>query len=352
MQPKSTTTGEPLDPDSLTGPQRVAAFLLSLDRDAAAAMMRHLSDDVVTEVVEAMSSVDSSFAGVDLMKRLHGQVAVRVHKPPGVQPATADELEHLLVRGVGNDRAELVLQQIQHRRLHERPFALIESEPPSKVARLLESESPAAMALVLAHLDPALSAAVLGSLEVERAMDVVRRMASLRPPSFDVLMLIARDLRERMDNLGAAPIERSQEEAFQTIADMLNLSQGELEKGILEGLGEDEDGLELATEIREHMFTWNDVGSIEKRAMQKVLSQVDTRTLSIALKAADPAVEMNIMDNLSSRVRDMVVEERELAGAMPMSEVAQARAEIMKAVRLLIDAGEIQPAKAGDELVQ
>jgi flagellar motor switch protein FliG len=347
----SANSGQPIDPDALTGPQRVAAFLLSLDRDAAAAMMRHLSDDVVTEVVEAMSSVDSSFAGVDLMKRLHGQVAVRVHKPPGVQPATADELEHLLVRGVGGERAEQVLEQIQNRRLHERPFALIESEPPSKVARLLENESPAAMALVLAHLDPALSATVLANLEVEAAMDVVRRMANLRPPSFDVLLLVARDLRQRIDNLGAAPIDRTQDEAYQTIADMLNRSDTEIEKGILDGLGDVENDAELAAEIRDHMFTWNDIASIDKRAMQKVLASIDTRTLSVALKAADPAVETNIMDNLSSRVRDMVAEERELSGAMPMSEVVQARAEVMKAVRALIEAGEIQPAKAGDELV-
>ena len=154
-----------------------------------------------------------------------------------------------------------------------------------------------------------------------------------------------------MDKLGAAPIERTQDEAYQTIADMLNMSETEIEKGILDGLGDVENDAELAAEIRDHMFTWNDVGTIDKRAMQKVLASVDTRTLSIALKAAQPDVEANIMDNLSSRVREMVAEERELAGAMPMSEVATARNEIMKSIRALVEAGEIQPTKAGDELV-
>jgi flagellar motor switch protein FliG len=338
-----------VDPDALSGPQRVAAFLLSLDRDAAASMLKHLSEDVVTEVVEAMASVDSSFAGVDLMKRLHGQVAIRVHKPPGVQPTTADELDDLLVRGVGKERAALVLQQIQRRRLLERPFAPIELEPPSKLARLLENESPASMALVLAHLDPHLSAVVLGALEVEQAMDVVRRMATLTPPSFDVLHLIAQDLKQRIASLGAAPLERTRDERYQTIADMLNLSGTELGQGVMEGFAESE--TELATSIREHMFSWNDIATIDRRSMQKILGSVDTKTLSIALKAAAPDVEQNITENLSSRVKDMVREERELAGAMPMSEVVAARDEIMKAVRALIEAGEFQPAKAGDELV-
>ena len=75
------------------------------------------------------------------------------------------------------------------------------------------------------------------------------------------------------------------------------------------------------------------------------------RTLSIALKACPPAVEQNVMNNLSSRVRDMVADERELAGAIPMTEVAAARGEVMTAVRALMDAGEFSPARAGEELV-
>ena len=137
-----------VDPTTLSGPQRVAAFLLSLDREKAAEMLQHLSEDVVTEVVEAMSHVDNSFAGDRQMKHLHGQVALRFFKAPGVQPTTPDELEELLVQGVGTDRVQLVLTQIKRRRQEERPFEDTESEAPSKIARVLEDESPASMALV------------------------------------------------------------------------------------------------------------------------------------------------------------------------------------------------------------
>ena len=57
------------------------------------------------------------------------------------------------------------------------------------------------------------------------------------------------------------------------------------------------------------------------------------------------------MDNLSSRVRAMVVEERELTGPMPMSEVRVMRAEVMEAVRTLMDSGEFKPSKSGEDLV-
>ena len=47
----------------------------------------------------------------------------------------------------------------------------------------------------------------------------------------------------------------------------------------------------------------------------------------------------------------MVAEERELTGPMAMSEVNLMRAEIMDAVRGLMDSGEFSPAKSGEDLV-
>ena len=85
--------------------------------------------------------------------------------------------------------------------------------------------------------------------------------------------------------------------------------------------------------------------------MQKILGTVDTKTLSVALKGCTPEVEENVLGNLSSRVREMVSEERELAGPVPMSEVKSARDEVLRNIRAMIEAGEFKPTRGGDELV-
>jgi flagellar motor switch protein FliG len=138
-------------------------------------------------------------------------------------------------------------------------------------------------------------------------------------------------------------------DSLKTIADLLNFSQGEVEKSVLTGLEDFNE--EMADQIREYMFTWDDLASIEKRAMQKILASVDTKTLAIALKGSPPDVDANIMANLSSRVKDIVADERELAGPTALSEVQSSRSEIMVAVRALMEAGEFSPAKAGEEMV-
>ena len=107
----------------------------------------------------------------------------------------------------------------------------------------------------------------------------------------------------------------------------------------------------MASQVRELLFTWDDLATIEKRAMQKILASIDTKTLSIALKACPEGVFENIMNNLSSRVRDMVLDEKELLGPMPFSDVLQARVEIMGTVRALMESGEFSPARASEELV-
>ena len=130
---------------------------------------------------------------------------------------------------------------------------------------------------------------------------------------------------------------------------MLNFANGDIERVVLEGL--ESDNAEAASEVREHMFTWEDIAEIDRRSMQKILGTVDTKTLSVALKACDPAIEENILGNLSQRVRDMVAEERDLVGAVPKSEVESARDDIMKNIRAMIEAGEFSPSRKGEELV-
>jgi flagellar motor switch protein FliG len=334
---------------ALSGPQKVAAFLLSIERGQASQLLSHLADDVLPEVVEAMEGLDDDFNKPEILKELYARVSLADQRREGLKPARREELETLLATGLGETQAAEVLAEIQRRRQLERPFLAIEDCSPRALSSLLERESDAAVAVVLAHLDPALSAAVLGNWLVDRALGVVKRMASLEPPSFEVLSMLASELASRLNQVGEEPAPRTASQRIKTIAELLSASPSELERGVLEGLARDE--AQVAREVREVMFTWDDIANVDRRSMQKILGTVETRTLAIALKACGAGVEENITSNLSSRVKDMVVEERELAGALPMAEVLQAREEIMRGVRALIDAGEFKPQKGADELV-
>ncbi len=331
------------------GADRAAAFLLSLEADQAAEVIKHLDDSVIVEVVEAMNSVERELIAADSIEKLQKELIRSLGQPATARARSEQELFRMLEETLGTGQAEAVFDKIQQHLMQERPFLKIESAPASHLARAFEEESDAVAALVLAHVDPSLSAEILALIDPERSLEIVKRMAGLVPPSFDTLVAIADDLSLRLEALSSMPMAADPSSRLKTIAEVLNFTEPEVEKSVLDGI--DAENAEMAAEIREFMFTWEDLGSVDKRAMQKILASVDTRTLSISLKGSSEAVEQNIMSNLSARVRDMVADERDLAGAMSIKEVQFSRDEVLKAVRGLMEAGEFRPTRAGEELV-
>jgi flagellar motor switch protein FliG len=333
----------------MSGAQKAAAFLMSLDKEAAANVLKSIDEKVIVELVEAMGRLEPGMTDGESIKKLERELIKTLRKPRTARVRSDAELHTMLEQTLGKQQAGELFDKIQQRLLHERPFLVIENQPAEFIHKALEQESEAVVALVLAHLDPSLSAEILGYMEADKSLAVVRRMATLIPPGFETLVAIAHDLDTRVRDVSQGPVGPDPQARLRTIAEVLNFSQPPVEKGVLEGLAKDD--VQMATEIREFMFTWENLADLDKRAMQKVLASIDTKTLAISLKGSTAPVEENIMNNLSARVREMIRDERDTAGPMSMSDVLVARNEVMKAVRTLMESGEFRPTRAGEELV-
>jgi len=331
------------------GHERVAAFLLSLDRDVAANILKSLKPDIVVQVSQAMLELDPRIGEENTVNDLYRTLALHVNGPKHVHACDDGELREILAATFGDKQGGEVLAKISERRRRDRPFLNVEAYPPGTIYRVLRHESIPVSALILSHLPPGLAAKTIRMYDEEAALGIVKRMAILSPPNAAMLQAIAENLEEALQAVAEEPEEPDPSDRLRSIAELLNNTTPELEKSVIEAISEDD--ADMAAELREFMFTWEDVGTIDKRAMQKILGTVDTKTLSIALKAASPEVENAVLSNLSSRVREMVAEERELAGAVPLSEVETARNDIMKNIRAMIEAGEFSPSRAGEDLV-
>ena len=337
-----------MNTQDLRGDQRVAAFLLSLDKDKAAELMSRLDPEAVPSVAKAMLELDPTFSQPESVDQLYGEVARDLYTRRGVDCAPVDALNELLTKSLGDQLGAEVSKEIEDRRLAERPFARIECASAASIATALSEETAPIVAVTLAHMTPAVAAEVLGRMDESRGLEIVQRMANLEPIQPGTLANLATHIEEQVNSLEQTHLVDGPARV-QSIAEMLNFTRQDIERSILENLEKEDE--EMAAEIRENMFTWTDLGDVDKRSMQKILASVDTHTLALALKASSKEVEMNVLSNLSTRVQEMVAEERELAGLVPMSEVLGGRAEIMRAVHALIDAGEFKPSRGGEELV-
>jgi flagellar motor switch protein FliG len=333
------------------GPRRVAALLLSLDQASAAALLKTLSPDVLPRVADALTALEAE--GPDSAERtsVWRDIVRELENPVVLHPRARDEdeLARFLESGLGKDRAGAVLNQMRESRRLERPFVAIEDARPEHVVKALSTESTAVRALVVGHLPPKLAASVLGLLDAEESFQVVRRLAKRGTTRRETIDVVARTVAAAVAKLAAEPPKTQQSERLRTVAEILSRADKELGRNVLTGL--DENDKSLAEGIREAMFTWNDLAKLDRRAMQKVLSTVETGKLAMALKGGPPEVEQNVLSGLSQRVRDMVAEERELLGARPRNEVDAARAELMKGIRSLVESGELSSQASAEGLV-
>lgn len=129
--------------------------------------------------------------------------------------------------------------------------------------------------------------------------------------------------------------------------EILNRSDRATEKAILESL--EETNPELAEEIKNMMFVFEDIAKLDDRAIQRVLREINTRDLAVALKTASAEVKSRIYKNMSSRAREMLEEDIEYLGPVRLREVEEAQQRIVSIVRQLDELGEILIARGGED---
>ena len=209
-------------------------------------------------------------------------------------------------------------------------------------------EHPQTVALILAHLDAQHTAAILKELDTSIGADVVFRMAKMEKVQPELLMLIERALSADTDLSAAQTMSSSGGPA--AVASVLNYVAASLEKVLLDGVSSMDQS--LCDQIKNLMFVFEDVGTLDAKALQRLLRDVDSKELALALKAASTDLRGKITGAMSQRAVSALNDEMEMLGAVRMRDVEGAQANIVAMVRKLEEAGEIVLAGGDDDMVQ
>jgi flagellar motor switch protein FliG len=336
-------SGAELSPD-----KQVAVLLLSIDQELAAKILRSFSDDHLDVVSRAMKSLQELSVDHATIEKVYQDFARRMKSGGMALGDVGTLMEGMLVKAFGEERGLDVSQRANHEILARRPFAMFESLSAEDLTGLLSEEHPQIAAVFLAHLERAKAGKVIACLPEEQRADMIRRVASLDRTPPEVVQRVLDVMRRKVKDLGLTALRSEPQAWVKAAADILN-NMGGGEKQILEKIGESNQA--IAAQIRDEMFTFDDLQGLDKRAMQKILGQIDTRMLALALKAVSVPVQENIFSNLSKRAATMLAEERDTLGPTPLSEVLEAQQGILTLVRDLMDRGEISVASKTEELV-
>ena len=99
------------------------------------------------------------------------------------------------------------------------------------------------------------------------------------------------------------------------------------------------------------MFVFEDLVRLDDKALQRLLRDVDTKTLALALKGASAELKTKLMAQMSQRAVGVLKEEMEMLGPVRMKDVEQAQLGVVQQVRALEEAGEVVLGGGSDDVV-
>ncbi|MBO6114109.1 MAG: flagellar motor switch protein FliG [Lachnospiraceae bacterium] len=331
--------------EDISGVQKAAVLLIALGPERSAQVFKHLKDEEIEQLTLEIANTRSVPADVKEMvmdEFYEICLAQQYIAEGGIAYA-----KQLLDAALGEDRAKTVIGKLTAS-LQVRPFEFVRKADASQLLNFIQDEHPQTIALILAYLSPAQSAAVVSALPPEKQADVAKRIAVMDRTSPDVIKEVEAVLEKKLSSL--VNQDYTIVGGVESIVNILNTVDRSTEKHIMETL-EVEDP-ELADEIRRRMFVFEDILTLDNRAIQTVLREVDNNELAIALKNANEDVQKVIFDNLSSRLASMIKEDMEFMGPVRLKDVEDAQQKIVNIIRKLEDSGEIVISRGGgDEII-
>lgn len=329
----------------LSGVQKAAILLIALGSDLSSRVLKQ------------------DFLQVEIEQLTH-EISNMIKIPMEVKNAVLDEFMELqrardyLMHGGLNYARELLEKAVGHTKANEIlnkltidmkavPFSSLRKTDPKQIYNFIREEHPQTIALILAHLTPEQAAIILGMLPQELQSEIARRVAIIDRFTPDIV----RDVEFLLERKLSSVVQQDQTVVggVQSLVDILNRVGRSAEKVILEGL-EREDPV-LAEEVKRRMFVFEDLIQLPDNFIQRVLKEVNSKDLVLAMRGANEDVNTRIYKNMSKRAAEMIKEEMEVMGPVRLKEVERAQQKVVTIIRKLDESGEIIISRGGEDVI-
>lgn len=317
------------------GAERAAVLLMSLGEAEAAEVMRHLEPKEVQRVGAAMSELKNVTS--EQVNSVVGDFVSEVKSQTSIGIGSDEFVRNTLVKALGQDKADGMLDRVLHG-ANTKGLESLKWMDSRAVADIISLEHPQIISIVLAYLDAEQSAEILSLLPDKLRIDVVLRLATLdgiQPAAMNEL----NEVLEKHFSSASSSVKSSSVGGIKTAANILNLMDASLEGALIEEVKSVDEN--LAGEIEDLMFVFEDLSSVDDRGVQTLLREVSSDSLIIAMKGSSEQVKEKIFTNMSKRAAEMLRDDLEVKGPVRLSEVEGAQKEILAIARRLAEAGEI-----------
>lgn len=330
--------------DELSMAEKIAMLLVQVGEDETAMLFTHMDVDAITNVSKFIAtgkSIDKAIATAILEEFYAIFQSTQYLSTGGLEYA-----REILYRALGPEEAKKVLDRLSKSMQSSQNFAYLSKIKPEQLSDFIINEHPQTIALILAHMDASDAAETLGYFSEEMRSEIAMRMANLGDISPAIIKRVSAVLESKLESLATYKVEVGGPRA---VADIFNRLGAKASKSTLAQIETVDE--ELASNIKEMMFTFEDIATLDNTAVREILKMVDKKELMLALKSAPEELKEKFFSNMSQRAREAFMEEMQFLGAVKVKEVEASQRKIVEAVQQLADQGMIQLGEA-DEMIE
>ena len=342
MPPVSKSRKE-LSLRTMTNVQKVAALLIAMGPKTASEVLKHIPEEGDVEQL-ALEIAAMSKISKELLDELLTEFYALFQASGYLASGGVDYARTILEEAYGRAQADSILERLVAT-LQTSPFDFFNNADPAQLASSFQHENPQLVSLVLAYLKPERSAAILGDLPTAMQTQIATRIAEMDRTNPDVLREVEKILEAKFSSVVSTDFDMAG--GVESLAEILNRSDRTTEKAILDNL--EMETPEVAQQVRELMFVFEDIIHLDDRSIQRVLREVETKDLALSLKGAPAEVNEKILKNMSERAAAMLQDDMEFMGPVRSRDVQEKQTHIVGVIRALESSGEITVSRGSDE---
>ncbi len=325
-----------LDYGKLTRQQKLALFLIIIGPDAAAEMLRQFEDTEIELICREMSAF--SVVPSEVQRLALDEFAPLVMRSVGSALGGLGYAQKTLEIAKGDHKASTIVGRIGGAVGNSVDVIKEISEmEPRQIFNLIKLEQPQTIAFLLSYIDTQKSAGVFALLEPELREDVIERLGTIESTSLDLVGKIVRSLGKHFDSKVRPAFHHSG--GVRAVADLMNRLDKEMSKNLLARM--EERNATLTAAVRKKLFSFEDLIRLQPADLQRVLREVDSSNLAVAMKSASETLRDRIYGSISKRAAEGLKEEIEMLGPVRLKDVDVAQEAIIAVVRRLEEEGQI-----------
>jgi flagellar motor switch protein FliG len=333
-------------PKPLSGARKAAIVMMALGEEHSSKLLRHLDEREIERIAREVSALGkvTPEIGEAVLAEFDEMASGSEHVATG----GVDFARRLLSKSVSPEASERIFDRVLKSLAARAGFQTLEQASPQQLSKFILGEHPQTIALVLAHLDTGSAAQIVSQLPDEMRADVLVRMASIDDVSPEVIAGISQVIDQRLKSLGGG--SREQHGGVRSVAELFNRLDRSVSQGTLERI--EMESPDLTVQIRNLMFVFEDLASVEDSGIRELVSRAEKKTLTVALKGASEEIRQHFFTNMSKRAGELIKEEMEIMGAVRLRDVEKAQQEVVAIARKLEEEGLITTgAGAGEPYV-